>query len=173
MNRRKIQALRNLAERPGTEAEGIVAREMLAKLENKSPEEDLISRFRRFLRTGNLDDLPEGNPLWQCVCGTISHRGQPCSTFWRHHEIKREMETRFPVGSRVYYNYWAYNENCSATVIGYSGDWNCIRLKFAHLKSRRNVPIYRHGYWHLSLDPLSHTEAFKLGRKVFISEATR
>lgn len=32
---RKLQALRNLAERPGTEAEGKVAREMLDRLEPK------------------------------------------------------------------------------------------------------------------------------------------
>ncbi len=35
MTGRKLQALRNLAERPGTEAEGKVAREMLAKAEAK------------------------------------------------------------------------------------------------------------------------------------------
>lgn len=34
-NARKIKALRNLAERPGTEAEGQVAAEMLRKLEGK------------------------------------------------------------------------------------------------------------------------------------------
>jgi len=35
MKARRLQALRSLAERPGTPAEGEVAREMLAKLEAK------------------------------------------------------------------------------------------------------------------------------------------
>lgn len=39
MNARKLQALRNLAERPGTEAEGKVARAMLAKAEGKRVEQ--------------------------------------------------------------------------------------------------------------------------------------
>lgn len=37
MNRRKLQALRNLAERPGTEAEGEVARAKLAEYEKQNP----------------------------------------------------------------------------------------------------------------------------------------
>lgn len=44
MKHRTLEALRALAERPGTEAEGIAAREMLARLETKSlgdkPEEE-------------------------------------------------------------------------------------------------------------------------------------
>lgn len=62
---RKLQALRNLAERPGTAAEGAVARAMLAKLEGKKRvrsnsfgvEGEKWDAFERFLRTGSMEDL--------------------------------------------------------------------------------------------------------------------
>ena len=55
---------------------------------------------------------------------------------------------------RVYYNYWAYDRNCAATVSGYTKDqrcWNWINVKFDHLKSGyRSIPVYSKKGWHLS-----------------------
>lgn len=52
---RRLNALRRLAERPGTEAEGILAREILDRLKNS---EDGETAFRRYLhREISLSDL--------------------------------------------------------------------------------------------------------------------
>lgn len=51
MTARKLQALRNLAERPGTPAEGELAREILARLEAKqSPPEDPLELLDAVIR---------------------------------------------------------------------------------------------------------------------------
>jgi hypothetical protein len=56
MNRRKLEALRALAERPGTAAEGALAREILDRAESKRPDVPVKGiaqlRFEYFLRTG-------------------------------------------------------------------------------------------------------------------------
>lgn len=58
MNNRKLQALRNLAERPGTESEGKLAREILDRLERKLPEDDSEATrwfwFEKYLRTRDI-----------------------------------------------------------------------------------------------------------------------
>lgn len=64
MKQRTIEALRALAERPGTEAEGQLAREILARFEGgaiadiPTNEETVLSVFRDFLRReASSDDL--------------------------------------------------------------------------------------------------------------------
>jgi len=63
MSHRRLAALRALAERPGTPAEGAVAREMLARAEAKKREQyptEERSRwelFEEYLRTGDLETL--------------------------------------------------------------------------------------------------------------------
>jgi len=52
----RIESLRRLAERPGTEHEGAVAREMLARLEAKCvnpSEQERWAFFEEYLRTGS------------------------------------------------------------------------------------------------------------------------
>lgn len=164
---RKLDALRALAERPGTEAEGEVARAMLEKLEASEPESDPWELFRQYLRTGDMELLWEATRDHEiCACGSARKRGEPfCHTMTRHWDILREMKHKFPIGARVYYNRWAYGDNCPAVVIGYTDDsrcrnqgWNWIRLKFDHLKSNRSVPIYEYGNWHLSTEPIEEGE---------------
>lgn len=159
MSRRKIEALRNLAERPGTEAEGQLAREMLAKIEAKRGNElegNAWFYFERYLRTQSMDDLQMAVELRQCDCGERIGMGSKCGRGAVHEAIQSDIRKRFPKGARVYYNYWAYSENCPATVAGYCTKpelWGWIRLKFEHLKGVRAVPIYQQR-WHLSTEPV-------------------
>jgi len=89
--------------------------------------------------------------------------------------MRRHTVKNFPKGTRVYYNYWGYKNNTPGTVVGmprhlpygtYRHDrahnWECIRIKFDHLKNPRNVPIYSHKGCHLSEEPLDDAEAFEL-----------
>jgi hypothetical protein len=116
MTARTIQALRNLATRPGTEAEGLLAEKILSLV-------DL-----------GYEDIPSSKTASQL----------------------------FPVGTRVYYNYWAYAPNCPAVVVGYCTDTNWIRLKFDHLKARRNVPIHSVQGWHLFTSPIDYDKLCEL-----------
>lgn len=52
MTRRKLEALRALAERPGTPAEGAVAREMLKRAEAQPCEANPLGKFAQFMRSG-------------------------------------------------------------------------------------------------------------------------
>src|ERR1035438_7778096 len=106
MNSRRIEALRNLAERPGTEAEGRLARELLERAEGKRTPDDLGSACPR-----------------RCDCGNTHPAFTDCPMYTRHAEIDAEKRRRFPRGTRVYYNRWAYTENCQGTVTGPSTQW--------------------------------------------------
>lgn len=175
MNQRKLEALRNLAERPGTEAEGALARELLARFEARQDVDPGTpwSIFREHLRGKSsvaefVDELARhmqrgmGVTDWTCACGAKLALSEKCSNIVGHLAIQTEIRTRFKKGDRVFYNYWAYPKDCPATVAGYvklgpdgghAHPWGWIRLKFDHLKSARAVPIYKEGWC------LSHTPA--------------
>lgn len=153
--RRKIEALRNLAERPGTEAEGILAREMLARWESKkSIPVDALDKFSDFLRTGHIDDLAKAVGYKTCDCGNCHPAFTSCPKTQLHQQIDSEKRILFPRGSRVFYNRWAYRKNCPGTITGYSIDWSWMRIKFDHLKNSRAVQIYSQKGWHLSTKPI-------------------
>lgn len=157
---RKIAALRRLAERPGTEAEGIAARAALERLgASDLSTADPWELFREFLRTGNMDTLWEATKDHHiCACGAAYARGTPyCSNLTKHWDIQAEIKRRFPLRTRVYYNKWAYAANNPATVVGYSekpSNWNCIRVQFDNLKTTRSIPIFEYDNWHLSTEPI-------------------
>ena len=92
--RRRIEALRALAERPGTPAEGEVARKMLERAEahGVDPEES----FRSFIRTGSMDDLASAVGPLTCECGTTHPPFTKCSNLSLHQRIRRQMEVLFP-----------------------------------------------------------------------------
>ena len=140
MTTRRLAALSNLAERPGTHAEGNVAREKLKRAE-RSTVTWPITKSRGITST--------------CDCGGPILYGLGCVRSDLHYALNGEMRRRFPRGTRVYYNKWAYSRNCPAFVTGYSEKWNWIRLKFDHLKTSRAVPIYVAGRWHLSTTPVT------------------
>jgi hypothetical protein len=179
-NRRKIEALRRLAERPGTEHEGNVAREMLAKLEGQQSKPEApppsAEELYRMFQSGIIDrdavfdgirrrnEWDRDNPPthWKCACGSTIAVGDKCGMGWYHQQIQSEIRTKFAKGDRVFYNYHAYEPNCPGTVAGYckmapengSFPWAWIRIKFDHLKSVRAVPIYFEGQCRLTHEPL-------------------
>lgn len=162
MTSRRLQALRNLAERPGTEAEGNLAREILARIE-KDPR-DPLDDFRDFLRSGSLNDLARAVGDHVCDCGTRYPAFTKCPNVSRHEELRAEALRRFPRGTRSYYNKWAYSRNCPCVVKCASPQWNWMRVKFDHLKSARSIPIYSADGWHLSTEPITDIEALRVLR---------
>lgn len=167
---RRIEALRALAERPGTHAEGEVARAKLARalahkgdLSKQSP----WDAFRSYLRTGSMDDLRWATTHEVCqFCGLICLRNLQCPHTSEHYAEHSQLRDKFPRGTRVYYNYWAYSENCPAVVTGYSAELGRIRLKFDHLKNSRSVPIYQDGELRLFTEPIDHATAFRMAHAV-------
>lgn len=171
MNQRKLEALRALAERPGTPAEGRLAKEILARLEGHAEvteegEKTSWYWFERFLKTHSNDDLLKGVRAPSiCECGAKVPRGLRCANLVGHQRIAAQIRALFPRGVRVYYNYWAYPSNCPGTVSGYSHYWNWIRIKFDHLKNKRSIPIYSPAGWHLSMDPVEQWRADLLANR--------
>ena len=152
---RKLAALRALAERPGTKAEGEVAREMLQRLEAKqTPAEQVYAQFGDFLRSGSMDDLRRAVGEELCGCGNRYPAFAECPLTQHHEAVASEIRERFPRGTLVYYNCWAYSKNCTGIVSGYPREWNWLRIKFDHLKTVRSVPVYCNGLWHLSSAPV-------------------
>lgn len=151
---RTIRALEQLASRPGTSHEGILARRKLEEL-----------RKKRLQPEPSVHRVAE---VWTCPCGSRSPVGDQCRNNAEHERIRQQIQNKFKKGDRVYYNYWAYEPNCTATVIGYmkqpdGNNWAWIRLRFDHLKSGyRSVPIHSDKGWHLSHEPLPLWEAYRL-----------
>lgn len=144
MNRQKtLDALRALADRPGTEAEGRLARELLDKFLAKEGKpasrsypageesiwsafeqqcrgditvNDFIEELRRWENRRQEQPLPNA---WVCSCGLLLPIGKKCDNLLRHAWIQTEIRTKFQKGDRVYYNRWAYPPNCPGTVAGY------------------------------------------------------
>lgn len=180
MTRRKLEALRNLAERPGTEAEGILAREILARVEAKQPPTDERTFWEILEARAHGEATPEEfaaamlrqyGTTWTCACGFKVRHGEKClNLFGTHERIQVEIQTRFKKGDRVFYNCWAYAKNDPAVVVGYvrpkpengSHPWAWITLKFDKLKSNRQVPIKSSRGWHLSHAPLGDDQARRL-----------
>ena|SRR5258707_8918992 len=152
MKSRRLQALQNLANRPGTEAEGAVAREMLERHQAKEDPYTLAQRI--------------AHAAYAKVQTDIKSRDA----------IAKEIRLRFPKGTRVYYNKWAYRSNSPGVVTGYpriqfDGSWGWIRIKFDHLKYASAVPIYSSLGWHLSGTPVSGAESLRLqGLRVSMDE---
>lgn len=186
MTARKLAALRNLAERPGTKAEGDLAREILKKYESyvqpKTEDFDYWQAFRLHMRgqmstEDFLDALKKyaNRPVptvWTCACGTMSPAGQKCQRNDLHGKIQVNIRDRFKKGDCVYYNYWAYPLNQPATVTGYvvdSKQWNWIAVKLVGRRRSskdvyRQIPIYSAKGFHLSHAPLDQDEAERLSR---------
>ena len=156
ISNRKIGALRNLAERPGTTAEGIAAREALKRLNVSEIQYGTLRRY----------DIP-----WQmneyCPCGTVYHFGEKCTDLDRHVNIMSDLRHQFPRGTEVFYSKWCYAPNSRGRVTGYpvkhfDDDWHWIRVKFDHLKSAISIPTRSDKGWHLFTEPVAIAEAEQL-----------
>lgn len=176
VTRRKLNALRALAERPGTPAEGEVARRMLAKMEAVPCEANPLGKFAQFMRSGSMDDLASAVGRSKCACGATYAAFSKCSDYVAHERIRAEIRQKFPKDTRVFYNMWAYERNAAARVTGYPRDpklWNWVSVKFDHLKSYRSIPVLDSDGWHLSTEPLTKEQARPLrGNADFVEDAT-
>lgn len=161
ISERALEALRAIAERPGTPAEGDLARALLARhgatteadwpaYLNAIPEHERArwGAFRDFLKTGKMEDLDRATKWRTCPCGRENPRESACQNEAEHESIRGRIQQMFPRGQRVFYNRWAYTPNCPGNVVGYSKtSWNWIRIQFDHLKSPRSVPVYDCRYY--------------------------
>jgi hypothetical protein len=151
---RRLEALRNLAERPGTEAEGRVARAMYEKAKGKRVGHPTKVYW------DEVDILPE---RLMCDCGSRYWMFRGCTELAKHKLVREFGEVFFPPGTRIYYNCWAYAQNSPGVVVpSKTCDWNWMRIKFDHLKQPRKVPVFRKGKWLISTEPLSKETADEL-----------
>jgi hypothetical protein len=180
MSDRRLQALRALAERPGTEAEGILAREILARLQSQEPVDE-YTPYRRWLRKEiSLEEFlmamkhPPLTPEEQAVVDAEAQfaelQRKREEERIHHATIQAEIRTRFKKGDRVYYNKWAYFVNDPGSVSGYvrpkeengSHPWAWLSVKFDRHLWPRQIPVWSERGWHLSHEPLNDEEAERL-----------
>lgn len=170
----RIEALRRLAERPGTEHEGAVAREMLRKLIDKQFQSEELRKFthvRDILDNWEAwSDARLGTVMATCPCGTdyeMFPNKQSCWNLDKHIAYKIEISKRFPVGSTAYYSCWAYEPNDECEILrrtpkAASDDWRWVRVKFKRLKTSRTIPIISELGFHLFSEPVSAKRAEEL-----------
>lgn len=165
----RIEALRRLADRPGTPHEGAVARAMLRRMEQesnagyRSDEMDVVGAYRAYMsRKMSVDEFVDAlakfsSQRWNCACGASVGSNQACPEWQKHLSIQTEIRHRFKKSDRVLYNYHAYPEDCPGRVAAYvplkpengSYPWAWISVKFDHLKAARQIPIVSADGWHL------------------------
>jgi len=182
MKARTIEALRALAERPGTEAEGIVAREILARYgelgisESSEPwdweaefvkqkaywatltGDALIEAIRRSVMDNRLRPMPT---VWRCACGAVVKVREKCYNYQEHSRIQEEIRRRFKKGDRVLYKHFEWEDAGPGVVTGYvrekpaNGDhpWAWLRVKFDRCKNPNQIPVKGAKGWLLTHEP--------------------
>ncbi len=167
MNQSTLDAIRRVAERPGTEHEGEVARAMLAKFKDKiTPDipdfdlriETIDEWVRRMARERTRWDFPDlaRAALSVCPCGSNQVAGT-CLATDLHQQVRQDIASNFKKGDRVFYTHQVYPKNCPATVASQSRMWSSVAkknlpdngtwpwgwlcVKFDHLKSTRQIPV--------------------------------
>jgi hypothetical protein len=79
---------------------------------------------------------------------------------------KQFNASEFPRGAAVFYNYWAYSQNAPCVIVGKEPQtiegriW--LRMRFAHLKQPRRVPVTSAKGCHISKTPMSRSDAEEL-----------
>lgn len=176
MTTRRLEALRALAERPGTEAEGILAREILDRLEGEQTHR-AEEQYRRWLRRDiSLDELLRAmkpQPLTPEELDALhfaSRQAEEARLRVDHAAIQAEIRRRFKKGDRIFYNKWAYSKNEPGVVTGYvrpkaengTHPWAWLSCRFDRHLWPRQIPVWSERGWHLSLEPLGDVEAERL-----------
>lgn len=176
-SQRKIDALRALAERPGTPEEGILARVFLGRLEaagvNHEGEQDiwtaLEAQCRGAMSTSDLTETlmrwvrarnAQRPTHWFCQCGNSIPIQQKCQDTDRHEGIRIQIKERFKKGDRVFYNQQSYvygEGNAPATVTGFvrpkPDNWAYLRIKMDQHKNSQAAPVYSEKGWLLTHIP--------------------
>lgn len=145
-SQRTLDAILRLAERPGTEAEGIVAREMLRRL---SVEPDRP-------KPRSLEDILRGaeeTPMTREELAFIRHSEEV--------RIRMEASVRYEAmirglkkGDRIYFNQVRYPKNDPGTVCGPTDGSLTVRVRLDRNMWPTRIHAYQGGGKCLSLEPL-------------------
>jgi hypothetical protein len=142
---RKLEALQNLADRPGTPHEGAVARAMLEKLTGKpyTPTPQPAPRVHRprAKKKAPAPVVPDylKDPL----------------------KMAFEVRSRFPLGTKVWYSAKGFPVNSPGTVIGFERAGHRVMVDFEWFPIKTVVACTDRG-WHLSKKPIPQKQAEKL-----------
>ena len=152
---RTIAALRALAERPGTPAEGALAREILARLTGRNDDEyqplrDYLRReisledLLNSLRAQMPEDMTHEEAAFargeQCACGAHYPVGGRCPGA-RHETIRLELINRFPVGSEI-----QFSGRTGTVVCHHPRWWNQITVKFPSDVWAKMLTVYKYDW---------------------------
>ena len=144
---RRLDALRALADRPGTEHEGRLAREILQRLEGNTADFQ-EEAFRGFLRREvSLDDLLRAlktQPLTPEEKMMVDEQERAR----KRYELRREINRRFKKGDRVLHN----GKAGVVSDLGYDGG---IFVKFDDAMWPRHVFPCVDGEWSVTVEPSS------------------
>ena len=143
---RRIEALRALADRPGTEHEGKLAREILERLEKASPDEYTI--FRGYLRREvSLDELlsrMKRQPLTPEEQMMVDEQERAR----KRHELRLEIRRKFKKNDKVVWS----GKPGTITDYGYDGG---VFVKFEDALWPRHVTACVDGEWKIEADTSS------------------
>ncbi len=151
---RKLQALQNLAERPGTEAEGRVARAMLEKLTGRPYTPQRPAPPPPF----SIPYRPKKAPAAKRTVVLPK---------WYTDPLKRaeKVRQRFPIGSVIYYNARGWPDNTSGYILGHERAGFRVRVEFS--SGIKLVHACSDLGWHLSHNPASPKQARKLQKTAY------
>lgn len=170
---RRIKALQNLADRPGTEAEGLVAKQRLKEILAKDNSASLTEADNPFHANGYLnfvlsmlrvnhqaqtfnDPLFYGSTVGQgrstqvpkdfikCPCGSLFSGKAHLDV---HKHLRKKVQEMFPIGSTVFYGHsqYSYLSPGDKIVTNYdiNNGWNSVMLTIN--KQCFIVPIFEDG----------------------------
>lgn len=180
---RKLAALRNLAERPGTEAEGKVARAMLEKLTGReyapprppAPERPITGgRFN-----GEVWEFLQPDGTWSTKPAWSTRPAQPrpkaprkkpappkVPEYFRDKvKLAMKVRQRFPIGTTVYYNAPGWASNSMGTVTGYRPAGYKVRVWFDQMGGVKEVDACSSRGWHMTVLPMNEKTAAKMQKK--------
>ncbi len=150
---RKIQALQNLAERPGTEAEGRVAREMLEKLTGKayspSPPSTTAQRPQYYSNDYFAKRARDAAESARKARQSPPRKPEP-SYVGDRLKLAIEVRERFPIGTKVFYNAPGYPPNASGIVMGFQRAGHCVTVAFDFDGETAQIPACSSRGWHLT-----------------------
>lgn len=152
VSNRKLQALINLAERPGTPAEGEVARAMLAKLGHPYVPRPQAPPPR-----------PAAKPRQRRAAPAPPKRPD---LFNDPIKVAQIIRFRFPLGSRVFFNAKGYPMNHPGMVCHYERAGTRLKVWFDDAPTATWIHAISDWGWHLTTKKMSKKTAAHMGSKV-------
>ncbi len=151
-SQRTLDALRRLADRPGTEAEGILARETLRRL-SVDPDRPLPRSLEDILRAAETPMTPEEQAAIRIM---EEQRLAASARAAREAEIRiyERMVRGLKKGDRVYFNRVRYPKNDPGVVSKPADAYLNVQIKLDRNIWPTRVNAYFGGVRCLSVDPL-------------------